>query len=712
MTARRYTLAVLAVLAALGGDLALCGAQALATPYSSVGSLGVEAPQAVAVEKATGDLFVTEPGAGKVLKLSPEGAVLGEINGAETPQQKLGLDFRGIAVDNSSGPSKGDVYIVSRAEGAVSEERPVVDKFQSKAGKEDEYEYVCELTGIGGGCHKETEKEGVIPTNEFGGFGALGVAVGASGDLYVTDYEAGSALLYEFGPAGEDITSSPIEPPVTVPIGIAVDAAGDIYVAGVSPGLNGEELAEVNAKGESSVLDKAGSAGVAVDQASGEVFVLDSKNEEGEEGYYHVTRYDATGKEIEQFGLNEFSQTIGIAYSAFNGDIYVADESTNQVLVFSDEVFKLPVVKIEPPGEPTPEGVTLNGSVNPEGEAGTNWYYAWGETESYGSRTPVEGVPAGAAPVPVSAALGRLLPNTLYHYQLFAANTHDKGKPAGSGDQEVMTKPRPPVVEGEPAQFLAAHAATLVAKVDPERSTTTYKFEYGTSESYGQETETAEAGAGLAAGFVSQRVEGLTPGAAYHFRVVATNAQGMSERGPDETFTTVAENPPVVLTGAASGVTQTGATLAGTVDPEGYVTSYVFEIGTSTAYGTDISGTLPGEDAEAQSVTFALADLVPLSTYHYRLLATNTNGTVYGQDETFTTPGNAYSLLLPPTPPLLSVPAIAFPTETATTTSTARGLTKAQRLAKALKGCAKRPKKQRASCERQARKRYGPVKRK
>ena len=70
-------------------------------------------------------------------------------------------------------------------------------------------------------------------------------------------------------------------------------------------------------------------------------------------------------------------------------------------------------------------------------------------------------------------------------------------------------------------------------------------------------------------------------------------------------------------------------------------------------------------------------------------------------------------LTAPAAPPLIATPAIAFPTETGTTTTTTtKALTRAQKLAAALKACKKKPKSKRASCQKQARQRYGPVKQK
>jgi hypothetical protein len=64
----------------------------------------------------------------------------------------------------------------------------------------------------------------------------------------------------------------------------------------------------------------------------------------------------------------------------------------------------------------------------------------------------------------------------------------------------------------------------------------------------------------------------------------------------------------------------------------------------------------------------------------------------------------------PATPPLLAIPAIAFPTEITSLRGT-KALTRAQKLVKALKVCRKEKSKgKRAGCERLARKRYGAVK--
>ena len=82
---------------------------------------------------------------------------------------------------------------------------------------------------------------------------------------------------------------------------------------------------------------------------------------------------------------------------------------------------------------------------------------------------------------------------------------------------------------------------------------------------------------------VSASLTGLASGTTYHYRVVATNSSGTG-RGADGIFTT--SSAPVAVTGPATSVTPTSATLNGTVDPNGRETTWYFEYGTSTSYGS------------------------------------------------------------------------------------------------------------------------------
>ncbi len=96
--------------------------------------------------------------------------------------------------------------------------------------------------------------------------------------------------------------------------------------------------------------------------------------------------------------------------------------------------------------------------------------------------------------------------------------------------------------------------------------------------------------------------------------------------------------PPVVSTGAASGASEVAATVSGQVNPNGLATTYHFDFGASTSYGSSTrSTTLTSTASSAATVSAGITGLRPGTTYHYRVVAHNADGTTYGRDRTFKT---------------------------------------------------------------------------
>ena len=144
-------------------------------------------------------------------------------------------------------------------------------------------------------------------------------------------------------------------------------------------------------------------------------------------------------------------------------------------------------------------------------------------------------------------------------------------------------------------------------------------------------------GSDFAAHPASAKIEGLDPGATYHYRLIATSPTGITPSG-DATLTTVPLLPAVGAT-SADEVSPTGATLIASVNPGFGPTVVVFDFGTGTS---DRTRTLPTDptpgDGTEHSVSTALSGLVPGTTYHYRAVAINFNGVTEGTDQTFSTP--------------------------------------------------------------------------
>ena len=88
---------------------------------------------------------------------------------------------------------------------------------------------------------------------------------------------------------------------------------------------------------------------------------------------------------------------------------------------------------------------------------------------------------------------------------------------------------------------------------------------------------------------------------------------------------------PVATTSAASNITADGATLNGTVNPNGSTTGYYFEWGTDTTYGNTTALTEIASGVTNVSVTATLTGLTTGTTYYFRLVAYNAGGLTLGQ---------------------------------------------------------------------------------
>lgn len=120
----------------------------------------------------------------------------------------------------------------------------------------------------------------------------------------------------------------------------------------------------------------------------------------------------------------------------------------------------------------------------------------------------------------------------------------------------------------------------------------------------------------------------------------------------------LAAEAPTIVSAKSSGETRTTAQLEAEVNPGGEETSYQFEYGTSTAYGTKVpipDGKLEGGSSEVL-VTEQLTKLEENTEYHWRVIAVNTAGTTVSVDHTFVySTGNAglpdgreYEMVSPP----------------------------------------------------------------
>jgi streptogramin lyase len=223
----------------------------------------------------------------------------------------------------------------------------------------------------------------------------------------------------------------------------------------------------------------------------------------------------------------------------------------------------------------------------------------------------------------------------------------DSHNPARLGRLSIQ-----PEVANTSSSAVTDAGATLSADIGAHAQSTQYWFDYGTTSAYGDQTVHKSAGSGNTVANFASAVSGLNASTSYHFRVVASNAAGTTY-GPDETFTTAAVPPPPpppakpsVANTVSSNVGQTDADVQADVNPNSQDTTYWFEYGTDTSYGSSTAPLPAGSGTSVVSALDSLSGLMPGTTYHFRVVATSAAGTTQGQDTTFTT--------LPPPPPSIA----------------------------------------------------------
>jgi len=191
---------------------------------------------------------------------------------------------------------------------------------------------------------------------------------------------------------------------------------------------------------------------------------------------------------------------------------------------------------------------------------------------------------------------------------------------------------RPPEAWTLSASTITPAGATLNGTVSPNGWPSTAWFQWGATTNYGNRTSVTNLGSGITALPLSVPLAGLTLNGTYHFRIAATNDNGLAY-GSDQSFTTSLS--PTVTTLPATAVTATNAVLNGTVNPNGYATGAWFQWGATTNYGNFTAANGMGSGISALPVSAPLAGLTPSATYHFRVAATNDNGVGYGRDQSF-----------------------------------------------------------------------------
>jgi hypothetical protein len=485
-----------------------------------------------------GDLYVGEfnfESGSAITKFTPAGVYAGvQITGAETPQGALGLlSFEtfatsSIAVDDSTSANKGDLYVADIEHG-------VVDKFD-ETGK-----YICQISGAA--TPSTSECNGATGSDTpAGSMEPRGVAVNASGDIYVADGLHG--VIDKFGPSGEYLEQI-ADAHITIPNSLAVGAGGALYVengGGIFSEEGGGVLEYSATGGYITEFAFTNPVSMTADAASGHVYV--SKGEE-------IAEFDANGEPFSSFQL-EFGGP-SLAVSDASGDLYVGQDG--DVAIFGPAVV-LPETTTDAATAVEEATATLNAEVEPDLVQGggdiTACQFEYVTAKQFGEHPTnhFEGA-ATAACVPGSpiggaskvAATITVVPGTTYHFRISASDADG----TSLGAEMTFNTYGPPSVENGIATAYA-QSATVQAKIDPYGFATACEVQYvdeakfketGYTQAPTAPCSPAELEAGFATASVSARLTGLSVNTLYHYRFVGTNGSSAKVTdGPEATFTT------------------------------------------------------------------------------------------------------------------------------------------------------------------------------
>jgi hypothetical protein len=135
-------------------------------------------------------------------------------------------------------------------------------------------------------------------------------------------------------------------------------------------------------------------------------------------------------------------------------------------------------------------------------------------------------------------------------------------------------------------------------------------------------------------------VTSFVPVGGVRYRICAYLYSGGDDSvAPDAMGTTILNvpGPPTAITGQASPVHSTTASVHGRANPDGAATTYYVQYGPTGGYGSRTASRAVGAGFSARSLSASLPALKQRSTYHYRIVATNRFGTARGHDRTLRT---------------------------------------------------------------------------
>lgn len=478
-------------------------ASAVLVPVGSLSGPLNEGPgiEGIAVDSSTGDVYVYAANQEAIFKFDSEDNTANfSATGTDSIAGVGSIESFAegeLAVDNSSGPAKGDIYLARGGSANVQIYNPAGEQIGELSNE-----------GLGNAC---------------------GVAVDSSGAVYLG---IRSGRINKYLPTSNPVKNTDFASAIIgaeSPCNLAVDSAGDVFAV-TAPGgpvtrYEPSQFGSLSPQG--TTVDNLGYT-LAVDPSNDDVYITES---------HKLARFGPQGEPFQE-ALEAVATEgrAGVAVSGFNRNIYVGQGPYPSIAVFVNLVKPRTATLVA-----THIGgmsATLSGTVNPDGFAISSCSFEYGTTTAYGqSAACVEDAGAGTSAVAMHADVSGLTAGATYHFRLVAANVNGT---AQSADQSFRTQAAPEVSNAT-ASRLTGTEASLSAEINPQGPATVYRVEYGASESYGQSSRTFELPAQDTVNHrVTVELAGLAPATAYHARFVVSNMLGTAQSA-DVAFATAAQ---------------------------------------------------------------------------------------------------------------------------------------------------------------------------
>ena len=409
-------------------------------------------PGGVAVDEASGDVYVVDGAHERVERFTPNG------KGGYAFVSAFRVDSPGaVAVDNAAGSaSRGDVYVVGSQEaGAEAAERDYLYKFTA-AGEKIFRKSVFKT------------KEGKEPVEALELEDIQSVAVEPDGTLWVYWGEEGRLSGFDdsvvngwvpsLTPAEFEGAESRIGQCVARP-DFAVAPGAEAFYVGYERENSGEEcpgaeggapdpflVAKLDGSGKtllSKELDRADATGVALDPASADVYLDEGGS---------VAALTGEGVLIQRFGSEQLKAGGGLALDSQTDEVFVVDAASDQVDVFIPEASGPPLVDSVSARNLTPSSSSLEAEVDPRG-AETEYYFQYGTQDCRTTPSTCTQIPLPAGELKpgfgdqgITVEVRGLQPATAYFYRLLVKNSFGGPIEGAPSPNTFTTLPSPSVL--------------------------------------------------------------------------------------------------------------------------------------------------------------------------------------------------------------------------------------------------------------------------